>query len=984
MLYPNEQSPEYSYDCIPSVKDWDDPRNYISFGFIAIIIVMILIGIVSYFSSIFQQAKAVLKETSLIPRGNAKDTGPVSTESPNSPVNEVKFQYVSSYQPDILTNDETASSPSKKSNSLLLKDLFSSYPSFPFLEGLLWFLIPFLPLTGIIFTLGTLLAERLLYLCSIGFCILLSIILWNLVSAVLSFPSSFPSSSSSTSNGSKTNSFLFSTIILVILSYYVQQTRTYNVVWKTDESLFFHALKVCPHSAKINLQVAKIYINETNYHKAMKLVNHAKEIDPTFCDVEYTEALILLSQANEDARLVNTKNERGGTGGTVGVGGGERGLTSNLMDGYEEKINKAMNLCLSNLHCVFTNKQSYKMLQDLWQHQLSNIESKLNSLQTMMQQFQQQQQNKKAVSSSLTEAGNNPAIAGQLYYLETELSKAVEEKIDLYEKQGRLAMENNLTVIGIQRYLDIAVFAYERPEYLKKTFSFLKKAEEGMNVLLAEHALSSSVISPSSLASLSLSPLDMNIRFLQCRIASLSGTFRSSLLQNSKTNKDYSSIILKLPKKALQNDTIYHYLQDATSDNCLLVMLSVGKEGHQQPQPGGLQQKMLFLEHIRMANLHFLQLFQSNFFSSFDIQKALLKRIDVSSSLMTKINNRITEKGEKGSESYRKQAMNEKGNDLEEIILSEFLRQLSIGFSLEFVTKKSTSSASPSVVEKDWNNLYQNLQIINENSFLQDSLTTGGKKNKKDPIKSKKAMKELASKSLLLQLIYIWNSYATSAYMMKDFSTASNYYAKIISVIYSIQQQNMEVFLTGNAAFSIEAYNQTSSVTVSAAADQKQKMIIPSILPYHFALWKHHSVFSSLFSLFGTKALKEEGKDPVRHSFTKSTFFCNCVYYYADSLVGLDRFYEYSDAIWMVTRLLGYYEKCIKYHQQKKSSDADSSSASTKSKKIVSSPSSSPVDDVLSYFPDANVMNNLVEKFRKTYCQLTDPEKQDYELCAYS
>jgi hypothetical protein len=289
-------------------------------------------------------------------------------------------------------------------------------------------------------------------------------------------------------------------------------------------------------------------------------------------------------------------------------------------------------------------------------------------------------------------------------------------------------------------------------------------------------------------------------------------------------------------------------------------------------------------------------------------------------------------------------------------------------------------------VDKEWNNLYQHLQIINENNFLQDSLTSGGgggggggkKKNKKDPTNNKQIMKELSSKSLILQLIYIWNSYATSAYMIKDFSTASNYYAKILSVIYSIQQQNMELFLTGNAAFSIEANNQTiGSATSSSFSDEKQKIIIPSILPYHFALWKHHPTFSSLFSLFGPKALKEEGKDPLRHSFTKSTFFCNCVYYYADSLVGVNRFYDYSDAIWMATRLLGYYEKCIKYHQQKKLSDVDSS---TKSKKVVSSPA----DEVLSYFPDAGVINNLVEKFRKTYCQLTDPEKQDYELCAYS
>jgi hypothetical protein len=59
----------------------------------------------------------------------------------------------------------------------------SSY-SFVFIDMLLWLLLSFLPASGLLFTLGTLMAERLFHLPSYGFCLMLPYFIHSISSLI--------------------------------------------------------------------------------------------------------------------------------------------------------------------------------------------------------------------------------------------------------------------------------------------------------------------------------------------------------------------------------------------------------------------------------------------------------------------------------------------------------------------------------------------------------------------------------------------------------------------------------------------------------------------------------------------------------------------------------------------------------------------------------------------------------------------------------
>lgn len=85
---------------------------------------------------------------------------------------------------------------------------------------------------------------------------------------------------------------LYWTAILTIVALYAQRTILRNPDWKNDATLHISSLNVCSRSAKLQLQVTKLKLNEGKFEEAARHVALAKEIDPEFCDVWYQEALL--------------------------------------------------------------------------------------------------------------------------------------------------------------------------------------------------------------------------------------------------------------------------------------------------------------------------------------------------------------------------------------------------------------------------------------------------------------------------------------------------------------------------------------------------------------------------------------------------------------------------------------------------------------------------------------------------------------------
>ena len=133
------------------------------------------------------------------------------------------------------------------------------------LVGLAVLLLPLLPAVNVLFPVGTLLAERLLFVPSMGFCIIIADLLtvesesfWISISRELLDPIAnyLMSCITSTSREKATkNVFTFGTktvyifLIPVVAVWSVWVTRR-NIDWSSETKLYASALKVCPQSLK--------------------------------------------------------------------------------------------------------------------------------------------------------------------------------------------------------------------------------------------------------------------------------------------------------------------------------------------------------------------------------------------------------------------------------------------------------------------------------------------------------------------------------------------------------------------------------------------------------------------------------------------------------------------------------------------------------------------------------------------------------------
>ena len=147
-------------------------------------------------------------------------------------------------------------------------------------EALAWGCLPFVPASGVLARLGTLLAERLLYLPSVGYCLLLG---WLIHAAEEGCATSedsaeagsvlLPESATAapkltlqnTRNASNTISkentrkskrlSILRAVAWISVALLAQRTRQRIPDWATDWTLFHAAQEACPTSAKTRHQV---------------------------------------------------------------------------------------------------------------------------------------------------------------------------------------------------------------------------------------------------------------------------------------------------------------------------------------------------------------------------------------------------------------------------------------------------------------------------------------------------------------------------------------------------------------------------------------------------------------------------------------------------------------------------------------------------------------------------------------------------------
>ncbi|XP_061921597.1 protein O-mannosyl-transferase TMTC1 isoform X2 [Entelurus aequoreus] len=120
------------------------------------------------------------------------------------------------------------------------------------LVGILFLVFPFIPATNLFFRVGFVVAERVLYMPSMGYCILVVHGLSRLSSLVGRSGTAFVSAS-----------------MLLLLLLFSWKTFQQNQVWLSREALFSSGIRTLPHNAKVHYNYANFLKDNSQYQEAI-------------------------------------------------------------------------------------------------------------------------------------------------------------------------------------------------------------------------------------------------------------------------------------------------------------------------------------------------------------------------------------------------------------------------------------------------------------------------------------------------------------------------------------------------------------------------------------------------------------------------------------------------------------------------------------------------------------------------------------------
>ncbi|XP_031141495.1 LOW QUALITY PROTEIN: protein O-mannosyl-transferase TMTC4 [Sander lucioperca] len=130
--------------------------------------------------------------------------------------------------------------------------------------GLVLLVVPFLPACNIFFRVGFVIAERVLYLSSAGYCLLLAYSVGHCCCRWSKYRK------------------LLCVSVLALLCVCVARCALRSHQWRSEQSLFTSALSVCPFNAKVHYNVGKNLADRGNSTAAIAYYREAVRLHPTY------------------------------------------------------------------------------------------------------------------------------------------------------------------------------------------------------------------------------------------------------------------------------------------------------------------------------------------------------------------------------------------------------------------------------------------------------------------------------------------------------------------------------------------------------------------------------------------------------------------------------------------------------------------------------------------------------------------------------
>ena len=133
------------------------------------------------------------------------------------------------------------------------------------LFSLLMMVFPFLPASNLFFPTGFVIAERVLYLPSMGFCILVGWGIWHTLNRI-------------------NTHYLIKAGVMYLLLIQAVKVVTRNRDWYSNSTLYHSSLRdpTCANNAKMVINLASVYAFTPNHSLAEALYRHAIDISPGY------------------------------------------------------------------------------------------------------------------------------------------------------------------------------------------------------------------------------------------------------------------------------------------------------------------------------------------------------------------------------------------------------------------------------------------------------------------------------------------------------------------------------------------------------------------------------------------------------------------------------------------------------------------------------------------------------------------------------
>ena len=159
------------------------------------------------------------------------------------------------------------------------------------LFGLSLTILPFLPASNLLFPVGFVIAERVLYIPSMGFCLLVSYGLWCTFKKA---------------KNSKIAKIIISTVLLYLVLWLSLKTLVRNRDWMNNSTLYRATCKTSPRNPKmLNFLATSVLLPEGEHELAEKLYYYTIEVEPQYASVyrNLGELLRRIGKTNESIQV---------------------------------------------------------------------------------------------------------------------------------------------------------------------------------------------------------------------------------------------------------------------------------------------------------------------------------------------------------------------------------------------------------------------------------------------------------------------------------------------------------------------------------------------------------------------------------------------------------------------------------------------------------------------------------------------------------